>query len=262
MAKPTAAFNSSDLATVVPGLIITGHTAYRPGNRKLNTAKIANTDKSAMPSAYFDDKKINVQIEIGRDTRELLDAAMDILLGILMPTQSTLLLGNGTSTRQWTATYSNMAISNVKGGHAEIDIEFEAADGIGTDTASTSLFSTTLTGNNTNTPFVGGPLGGSMQWQQPVITITLNSFTGSTSDSMTVGNPLNGMQVVITRQFVAADVIVIDSKLKKVTVNGVEVAFTGSIPEWQSGIAGSMDYSDTFTARNRLMTGLYFKRYA
>lgn len=261
MAKPTASFNASDLATVVPGLMITGHTAYRPGNRKLNTAKIANTDKSAMPSAYFDDKKLNVQVEIGRDTRELLDAAMDILLGILLPTQSTLLLGNGTSTRQWTATYSNMAISNVKGGHAEIDIEFEAADGIGIDTASTSLFSTQLTGNNTNTPFIG-IIGGSMPWQQPIITITLNSFTGSTSDSITVGNPLNGMQVVIARAWAAADVLVIDSKLKKVTVNGVEVAFTGSIPEWQSGIAGSMDYTDTFTVRNRTMSGIYYKRYA
>lgn len=261
MAKPTASFNASDLATVVPGLIVVGSTPYRPGNRKLNVAKVANTDKSVTPSAYYDDKKLNVQVEIGRDTRDLLDVSIDTLLAYLQPKESALVLSTGGSTRQWTATYSNMAISNVQGGHAEIDIEFEAADGIGIDVASTSLFSTQLTGNNTNTPFVGGPLGGSAQFQQPIITITLNSFTGSTSDSITVGNPLNGMQVVIARAWAAADVLVIDSKLKKVTVNGIEVAFTGSIPEWERGLTGSMDYTDTFTVRNRTMSGIYYKRY-
>lgn len=262
MSRPTANFNSSDLATVVPGLRILSSDPYRPPNRDVNTVKIANTDKSANTSGYFNKKKLNVTVEIGRDTRELLDDAIDTLLAVLIPREKTLILSVGSGTRQWTATYSNMAFSDVQGGHAVIDIEFEAADGIGTDTSSTSLFSSSLTGNNTNTPFVV-PLQGSMQFQQPVITITLNSVTlnGSTG-TMTIGNPLNGMQCVISaRVFAAGEVIVIDSRTKKITVNGTEVAYTGSIPEWERG-SGSMDYSDTFTARNRSMTGLYYKRYA
>lgn len=257
---PTATFNAVALTTV-PGLIIISTNPYRPPNRSVDSSRLAASDKSVSPSAYYEGRKLNVAVEIGRNTRELLDDSIDALLAILQPREKALVLSVGSGTRQWTATYANMAFSNVKGGHATIDVEFLASDGMGYDVNSTSLFSTSLTGASSTTAFTG-LLGGTAQWQQPTITITFNSLTGDSSDTVTVGNPANGQQVAITRQWANSDVLVIDSKLKKVTVNGTEVAFTGSIPEWERGTAGSIDYSDTFSARNRTMSAVYYKRYA
>ncbi len=263
MGRSVFTFNGVDPAAVVPGLSVIATNPYRPPVREITENKIANSDISVTSAANYKDKKLNVAVEIGRNTRELLDDSIDLLLACLQEREAALVLSAGSTTRQWTATFSNMSFSDAQGGHVTIDIEFLAANGIGTDISSTSLFSNSLSGASNNTAFVGGPLGGSVKWQQPVITITLSALSGGTGASVVVGNPSNGQQVTITRNWTAGDVIVIDSRsgLKKVTVNGTEVAFTGSIPEWQRGLAGSMDYSDTLTTRTRAMSGLYYKRY-
>lgn len=257
---PTATFNGVNLTTV-SGLMVVATNPYRPPKRDLNITKLAAADKSVNSSAYYRNKKLNITVEIGRNTRELLDDSIDTLLALLQPRESALVLSVGAGTRQWTATYANMSFSDVLGGHAVIDIEFEAADGMGVDTASTSLFSTSLTGANSTTPFIG-VLGGTAQWQQPIITITYNSLTlNGVSGTVTIGNPANGQQIEIARIWQAGDVLVIDSRTKDVTVDDIAVDFDGSIPEWERGTLGSMDYSDNFTARNRTMSGIYYKRY-
>lgn len=262
MSKPTASFDGQDLATLVPGLIIISTNPYAYPNRQLNTSLMAAADKSATPSAYFKDKPLTVVAELGRNTRELFDAAIDTLYTALQGREKLLVLSVGSGTRQWTATLAGISITDAQGGHATLAIQFEAADPIGTDVNSINLFSKRVTTANDNTAFVGGPLGGSAPWQHPVITITLNSVTGGTGGTMTIGNPANGQQLSITRTWAAADVVVINpDSLTPVLVNGLPVAFSGAIPEWAAGAAGSMDYTDTFTTRDRSMSGLYYKRY-
>lgn len=90
---------------------------------------------------------------------------------------------------------------------------------------------------------------GSAEWQLPVITLTINSGTGL-NGYVKFTNHANGQGITIINQtFVAADVVVIDSKLRKVTKNGVEIDYLGSFPEFNVG-AGQMDYADGFTTRN------------
>ena len=257
---PTATFNSYDLASVVPGLKIISTNPYRQADRKLSFSDVANANKGVTTSSYNKSKKLNLIVEISQNTRELLDDAIDALKKYVLPREKLLVLSQGSGTRQWTASYSNMSFSDVYGGHATVDIEFIAADGVGVDVASTNLFSTSLTGANSNTPFVG-QVGGTMEWQQPIITITLTAVSGGTGGTMIIGNPDNGMQATITGNFATGDVIVLDSRTKKVTLNGGEISYQGSVPEWALG-AGSIDYVDNFTTRTRTMSGLYYKRYA
>lgn len=257
MSKPTASFNGSDFASSVPGLRILSTDPYRFPNKDLDISQLANADKSVTVAAFFKDKKINVRIEIGRDTRELLDDSIDTLNGILREREAALVLSVGSSTRQWTATFANMSFSDVQGGHAVIELEFQASDPLGSDVNTTQLFSTALTGATSATNFI---VGGTAKWQRPVITITISALTGGTAKLVSVGNAATGQQVNITRTWTAGDILIIDSKLKKVTVNGTEVAFTGAIPEWAPG-SGTMDYSDNLTTRTRTMVGVYYKRY-
>lgn len=257
MSKPTVSFNGSDLASSVTGLIIISTDPYRAPNRDLAIGKIANTEKSVTSAAFFRDKKINVGVTIGRDTRELFEASLDQLNALLQVREAALVLSYGSATRQWTATMSNVAVSEIYGGYATLNIEFQCSDPIGKDTSSTSLFSESLTGANKTHSFT---IGGTAYWQQPIITITYSALTGGTAKNVVIGNAATGQQLTITRDWAAADVLEIDSQAKTVKVNGVEVAFTGAIPEWNPG-SGSMDYSDTLTTRTRTISAIYYKRY-
>lgn len=260
MSKPTANFNANDLATVVPGLIITATNPYVYPTRTLYTNALAAADKSVTSGSNYTEKKVIVSAEIGQNTRELLDAAIDTMNGYLTGKEKTLILSWAGATRQWTATLDNVTYHEVLGGYASFDLEFELSDPFGYDVSTTNLFSTSLTGSTSTTNFIG-IIGGSADWQAPIITITFTAITGGTSKVVTVGNPANGQTCTITRSWTSADVLVINSQTKTVTVNGTEVATTGACPEWASGAAGSMSYTDTFTTRTRTMSGLYTKRH-
>lgn len=250
-------FDSYNLEASVPGLIIISVDPYRFPKRELTVDHIANTDKSVMSGAYYQDKKINVVVEIGRDDYAQLQDSLDALNLILQGEEKPLIFPYGSSTRKWIATLSNIAATDVKGGHGEFNIEFECANGIGVDIVSTPIFSESLSGGSWTKDFV---LGGSAKWQQPQLTVTYSALTGGTNKTVTVGNPATGQSVSINRDFVLNDVLLIDSVNKRVTVNGTEVPHTGVIPEWARG-PGSMTYTDDFTSRIQNPVAIYTKRH-
>lgn len=256
-ARQSPTFAGYDLEANVPGLKVVSTDPYRFPTRALITSRIANTDKSVTSSANYTDKKLNVTVEIGRDTRELLEASLDTLNSILQGHEQALVVPWATSTRQWLATLDNIAATDVLGGHGTFDLEFECADPIGSDVTSTQLFSNNLTGSSNTVTFT---VGGTCEWQQPIITITFSALTGGTTKAVTIGNSATGQSVSVTRTWAAADILIINATTKKITVNGTEVQGVGAIPEWAPG-AGSMDYSDTLTTRTRQTTAIYYKRY-
>lgn len=256
MSKPVAYFDSHNFEEV-PGLTIV-KIPPRPANRDLQTGYIPGTDKSATYSARYKDRKLNITIEIGRDSRELFDDSLDVLMGLLNGRNKELKLPYGSTYRIWTATYSNMNISDVLGGHGQIELEFLASDPIGIDISSTQIFSENVTSSSSTKNFV---LGGSFEWQKLLITLTLNSVTGATNKTITIDNPATGQTLTITSTFANGDVLVIDGESGDVTLNGTPVEFSGIVPDWEVG-AGSLLYSDNFTTRNRTLVAEYYKRYS
>ncbi len=257
MNKPTASFNAYDLASTIQGLIVVATDPNKMPVRVLNTNAIASANKSATTSAYFTVKPVTIDIEIGADTREILDLRIDSLKQILQDEEATLLTSQNGTDRSYTATLSGFNIQDSKGGWAAIELVFTCADPYGYATSSTTLASSTTTGSTRTNNFL---VLGSAKWQLPVTTITLTALTGGTSKAITVDNPATGQSIVISRTFTAGDVIVIDSKQRKVTVNGTEVAFTGAFPEYNPG-AGQLNYSDTLTTRTVTIATTYVKRY-
>lgn len=258
MSKPAISFNGTDWETAVPGLKIVKTDPYRFPNRTVTTNQLARTNKSVTTSAFWKDKKFNVDIEIGRDTRELLDDAVDTFKGLLQAKEATLLSNYGSSTRQWTATVDNVSEEDPQGGHIGMGIEFEVADPFGYDNSTTTIITGAQTGasrtDNIN-------LLGSAEKQLPVITITLTSVTSGTNHGITITNPATGQAIVINRvAWTAADILVIDTAQKLITLNGTVIAFTGPIPEWDKG-AGQIQYADTFTSRKFSIGVTYRKRW-
>jgi len=250
-------FNTSDLELVVPGLIIT-ELPDRPPVRTLNMALIASTDTKALNSNNYTDRKVNIKCEIGRDTRAQLDSSMDTLNRILAPTEKVLVVPYGSSTRQYTATFKNMGKSNAKGGHIELDLEFECSDSMGYDTTNTTIVSHA---NNVGTPksyfFL---LDGSAEWQLPVITLTVNSLLGGENKNIVIGNQDTGQSITITRTWLAGDVLIIDAVNGTVQVNGVDVDFSGAIPKFKLP-SGTLTYSDTISHRDVTIQAVYKKRW-
>jgi len=257
MTRPTVSFNGKDFATYVTGLIVIGRDPYRAANRVVNNSPLAGSNKSVTTSAWFTGNKMNIKVEIGRNTRELLDDSIDQLRALLHPREAALVTNYGSSSRQWTATYSNYSVSEVEGGHATIEIEFICSDPYGYAVTPTTLFSSTRTGSSSTDNFI---VGGSAEFQVPVITIVFNAVTGGTLKDVVVGNPNTGQQVTITNTFATADVLVIDSRNKIITLNGDEILGVGALPQWEAG-PGSLDYSDTLTTRNYTISAEYYKRY-
>lgn len=264
MSRPTISFNGSDWEASVPGLKIVSTDPYRMPNRDLTTNKIAETDRSVTSAAWWRDKKFNVSVEIGRDTREALDDSFDTFKTILQAREAALVSNYGSSTRQWTATLSNMGITNVQGGHCELDLEFEVADPYGYDSASTTLVTGAQTGASRTDNF---RLLGNAEKQLPVITITLTTVTSGSNHGITLTNPATGQAIVINRVIWAnGDVLVVDTSKRNdptyqpVTLNGAAIAFTGPIPDWDRG-AGILQYLDTFTSRKFSISVTYRKRH-
>lgn len=256
MSRPVI-FNDSNLEDTIAGLKITD-IPYRAPSRDIRALPLPYTDRKVQTSAFYDDRKVNVGIEIGRDSRALLDAALDTLNGILSPPKKILKIEYALTQRQWTATFNNLLMRNMRGGHGEFDLEFQCTDALGYDISDTTI----VTHNNNvaaNKSYYF-ELDGSAEWQLPVITININSLLGGSAADIAIGNADTGQELSITRTWVAGEELIIDSVNKTVQVDGEDVDFSGAFPEFKRP-NGTMTYRDTFTARNLNISGVYKKRY-
>lgn len=253
----SANFDGNDLTTV-SGLTVLATNPYAPAKRKLTINDLARTNKAKTNSAFYNKRPVNVRIGITRATRDLLEQSIDSLMTLIQGIEKPLLLKQGGALRSYTCTYSDMDIRVEGGSYIEADLIFETSDHFGYDTAATLL--TQISGSTGGQKTTQITFGGSAPWQVPLITITHTAITGGTSKTITVGNDATGQAVTISRTYVVGDVTTIDAPNQAVKVNGVEVAFTGAIPEWAPGV-GYVSYADTFTTRTYSMTMTYIKRY-
>jgi len=249
-------FNNIDL-NLVPGITLTGFDTFRTPTREVNNYSLAYENSSVTPSAFYTSKKINLRCVITRSTRDSFEQSLDTLRKYIDNREAVLRLPQSGAYRQYTATVSNIGISNVSGGFGEIDIEFLCSDPFGYATSSTTLLSVSgLTSGNKSYPIT---LNGTAK-QLLKFTLTVNSLTSGTAKTVTVSNPTAGTTVTIIRDWAAADVLVVDPITKVVTVAGAPVEFTGNLSEWSPG-AGFINYTDNFTARNVDISVIYTERY-
>lgn len=129
---------------------------------------------------------------------------------------------------------------------AKFSVTFTAID-FGADTTTSHLFAANAM-NQTKTYSL--PMTGSAPVQHPIITITISSATLSTQNTITASNPTTGETLSVTRTFVVADVVVINTETEEVTVNGVVVDYDGAFPSYGSGTQSlilSADFQNTAT---------------
>ena len=251
-------FDTIDLNTV-PGIIITGYSTYNPPSNNLSIAAIALDNRSMTVSRNEQAKKIIISGLIIRTDRIFLETSLDTLNGIIKKINKLLNVPLRNSRYEFrNVSYSNMVIEDVKGGMAKFSIEFICSDPYSYDTLlTTALPSTNITGipQSLLVNFTGNTE------QVPIITI--NAFVlepETTEKSITITNPVTNESVSINRVFTDGEVIIFNCDTRKITVNGIDVDYSGILFEVNPTVT-ALTINDTFTTRNFNIKIEYYKRF-
>lgn len=256
-------YNTNDLQTYDPDTrvgIITNEIEHTKIPEKVAAlfAK-ANTDGSAIATVNYPSKTITIQGAIVGSTQDNLDDRIDDFKAYFNGKDNNLDIDYAGGTRRYIATVNTMSVNRQqKALFAEFTIEFVCTNPFGIDTSATSIESET---GYTSALLTAEPtIDGSAPYQLPIITITLNTITGD-GDSIQISNDNNGQSMVLYGLGLEDDdVIVIDASTRKVTVNDVEVDYTGTFLELELG-DNSISYSDGFDTRDIDIDIDYYKRW-
>lgn len=250
-------FNSVDLTTLSNNIQINAIDIYKRPVRNLQLQKLARRDGQKLVNAEYAEKIITIEGIISGTSRANFESLRDTFLRYLDAKDATLRFSQSGANRDYTATVSNIVWNNTGGGLATFSIEFNCSDPLGYDTSNTTdvngVTITTASSVRTITA-VGGSYAG-----LPTITVLLNSGTGLTSKAITITDQ-TGAAITITRTWVAADSLVVDSAAKTVKVNGSAVDYTGTFPCLKPGDT-QITYADGLTTRNVTFTVVHKNRY-
>lgn len=220
----------------------------------------ADANGSTIPAINYPSKKVTIAGSIHGSSQADLDSRIDTFKGYFTGKDKDLDIAYGSSTRRYVATPNIVSVTRQqKALFAKFTIEFICTQPFGLDTSTTNLW--TAKTAFTSATFTEAPtVGGTAPYQLPVITITVNSFTGA-GDYVQISNDNNNQELLVYGVGITAgDVIVIDCANRTVTVNGTEVDYSGTFLELEPG-ANSITYTDGFTTRSVDVSGVYTKRW-
>jgi hypothetical protein len=250
IASRFANFNNVSLNTV-PNLQV--YSIDPPGKvgRKLNISVLARRSGRKMTSAFYNQRQVNLGVYITCATREALDAALDILYGLIQANEGQLVIPQSGTVRAYTATFFTSIINNdggePQGGYIDLTLVFECSDSYGYDTNYSTIFQQNgVTAGTITTPYTQG---GSAKEQVPFIQVQYTALTGATAGQVSIINPATGQTLqTVARVWSQYDLLQVDFQKNTVQVNNLDVDFTGPMIEWGKG-AQSIVVTDNFTTR-------------
>lgn len=253
-----AIFNAINFNTI-QGLDILAIDAYLQPRRSLSTSHIARSNKNAVNSAFYTEKLLKVRVRITRPTRELTEQSIDALNAILLPLNKELIVPQAGNARKYYCSLQDVNAIEHGSSYWEAELIFSLNDMFGYDINYTTIINmmnvTSISRSDQYT------FDGSADFQAPRWEIYYSAVTASTgTQSVIIGNNSNGQACTISRTFTAGERLVIDGVTDKVTVNDVEVEYTGAIPKFAKGTT-NLTYLDNFSARTFSYFVYYYKRY-
>ncbi len=223
---------------------------------EINLQKIARTNESVLLKKGYGIKTIKIAVIVQDSTLAGMDSRMDDFKETIEASEKNLDIEYASGTRRYVATGYIEDIDR-RTRWARVTLRLECYKAFGEDTSATSeSFAGKTTSPYTDDIEIGGNAPA-----KPDITITVNSFTGSSDRFIQIKNTVTGEYVKVTRDDWAADDIVqIYTGLAIVTVNGNVTQYLGIMPVWNPG-DNDWEYSDDFSARNVDIDFSYKKRW-
>lgn len=246
-------FDGNDLQTAN---ILTQDIDHNGGPSKSMTSyPLAHANASIIPFISYPYKTVNITGEIIGSSITDLDNRLDVFKAYFNNQNTNLDIGWNGGTRRYIATADEPQISRPGGlFYANFSIAFTCTQPFGQDiSATTALTATSRTASSYSDAFT---FTGSAPWQLPIATITLTSQTATGAQNIVFGSAVTGQAITVRRTWVNGDVLVVNSRAKIVTVNGIAVDYSGAFPMFAPG-SQAMIYSDTFTTRTFNVTVVY-----
>lgn len=222
---------------------------------------LANASDSEAPTDEHVTKTVRLGGTVhGTDDIDL-DARIDALKGIFRKRGKNLDISYAGGVRRYVVLKANAIGVDRKNRALYADFSIELiCKPYGTDVATTTLAN--VVDNTSGSHTMSFDIEGTAPYQLPIITITIDALTG-TGDYIQVSNDLNGQEIIITGEALAAgDVVRIDPTpgVRSVTINGTEVDYDGTFIELEPG-ENAITVTDGFTTRTTDILIEYNKRY-
>ncbi len=238
---------------------VLGTDAFSGPEREIISKELARADNAVAVFRRYRSRIINLNGEVTTNTSDAADLLQDTLkLKTLFAPKGFLNIGYAGGTRKWPAECTNCFITRTAQDISRFtySMQFFADKAYATDGTTGTLLNTTITAAN---PFAVSVIGTFMAL--PQLTLTINSVSAAGPVDIIIGNPDSSEYLTIPqRTLTAGDTITIDSDNEQVFHNSTLVAASGYFPGWAPG-NGSLEYSDTASARNISIVGSYEKRY-
>lgn len=256
-------FNGNSLQTSnIAVADIQGHTNLP--DKDVRLYKFAHAHASDIPFEDYVGRTIKASGTLSASSASGLESLIDTFKGYCIGNKKNLDIGWAGGTRRFIATVESAPIPRPGGlFFANFDIKFLCTDPFGRDTAVTTAALTGATGRTASQYNDTYSFGGTAPYQYPVTTITYTALSASGSQYAVWGNGNTGQVIVVNRVWANGDVLVIDTENHNVTVNGINVYFTGAWPEFPSSSQGAQTlmYYDTFNSRTFNIGMTYLARY-
>lgn len=247
-------FNNTSLMT--DPYSVRSFTAEETNNKEVFLYELARQRGANLVTAQYRQKRFLMIGTIKGDNKADLEANIDTFKALMDLSSKNLDIDYGAGTRRFVATavrcevkrdYFNMTF-------APFEVEFVVPAGVGYNTARTE---DTLAGITDLTQNESITIDGSVPPDDFQLTLTFTAENAITQ----IDFQANGNKITVLAAFTSTDVVVFDQENMKVTVNGVETAYTGIFPQFY---VGSNDFLITLTGTSATYTRKtsYTKAYA
>ena len=229
---------------------------YGAPSRNVQVENIAGRDGGVLGDSKYNPRTITISGQLTANTQLELETLITQFNRALNKEEKELKIEDEGDYIVYTATPSVVQVERPRGlTKANFNVDFVCANPVGLVQGIIILANDTYTTASDSTAIT---VEGSYK-AEPVISVVVNSFTGTGDRSVIIRNGKNFAGITVTRTWTAGDELEIDCKNLTVTVNGATTDFVGLFPSWQAG-NGIISYVDTFTARDVDITVTYNKR--
>lgn len=222
--------------------LVTGISNDITTNNSLNVLKIPRSDKSKILYYELDSRKILITgIVLGSSRQDLL-ANIDSLKNAIYGENLILTITYGATTRKHLVNLQSISFAE----DSSVDFTSYTLDLLATEPTESTVAAVENFTGKTGVFSEVIDFDGSF-YPEPVITITVNSETSLSK--FVLSSSSSGISITVNAAFEANDVLIINTKEKKVLLNAVEIDYSGAFPKFAAG-ENTVTITPTSTAHN------------
>ncbi|MEU2203589.1 hypothetical protein AB0P19_06905 [Microbacterium oleivorans] len=239
------------------GVTVTDTDVLSPPQNKIQADELAERDGALVVKQQYASKPFTVYGYLRASSATALDTLLDTFKAAMSVRNQPFDIEHAGSVRRYLASQQNIIISQSGPSVAGFSVQFLCPDGMGWDTEASALISSTNISQSAATiPFV---VGGSYK-ADPYIKITVNTVSGGSNKTVSIGNASTLRTVSITRTWSNGDVVEMDRQKGELLVNGIPHDYRGALLSFDAGAAG-ITWNDEFTARDVTILANYTRRW-